>query len=456
MSSTLKNAMPKFILLVAALLVAVPVWPQALNSDADDASATNAEDRMLTPPPVSGQAYPVALDSQEHANSLHYGVVFNSGYSDNVLGAVSGHPVSDINYSVWPTIGLNETTTRLHWDLTYAPGFTFYQRTSARNEADQNAALSFQYRLSRHVTFSAHDSFQKSSSVFNQPTLASGYVSGGAQGPNDSVIAPLADRLGNFGTVGITYQYSANDMIGAGGSFSTLHYQDSAQVTGLSDASSQAGSAFYTHRLARQNFVGAAFQYQRLMSYPGGVNAETQTHSVLLFYTVYPTRRFSISFFGGPQYSNTVQPAVTSLELSAFSSRSWAPAGGASLDWEGRFVSGALSYSHTVSGGGGLIGAVRLDNASGTLRLQFTPNLTASVAGFYANNNVLGYAVGAANGHTNSGTAAIERRFGEHLGLQLGYTRLHQTYNIPVIAGTPDTNREFVSFSYSFARPLGR
>jgi hypothetical protein len=449
--------MSKLISLGMVLLAAVPVLPQAANPGSDDASAaTNVEDRMLTPPPVSGQAYPVALDSEEHTNSLHYGVVFSSAYSDNVLASTNGHPVSDVNYSVWPTIGLDKTTSRLHWDLTYAPGFTFYQRTSARNEGDQTALLSFQYRLSPHVTFSARDTFQKSSSVFNQPNLAAGSVFDGAQGPNESVVAPLADRLANFGNVGITYQYSANDMMGAGGTFSNLHYADTKQVTGLWDSSSQAASVFYTHRLSKQHYVGAAYQYRRLMSYPGGVDAETQAHSVFLFYTVYPNRRLSISFFGGPQHSDTVQPAVDSLEYPAFSLRSWSPAGGASLDWEGHFVSAALSYSHIVSEGGGLIGAVKLDSVSGSVRLQLTRALSASVSGSYANNNVLGHAVGTTNGHTNSGSAGLERKLGEHFSVQLGYTRLHQTYSVPAIAGAPNTNREFISFSYLFARPLGR
>ena len=102
-------------------------------------------------------------------------MTFSSAYSDNVLGATGSNsgPVSDVSYSVWPTLALDETTTRLHWTLNYAPGFTFYQRTSSRNEADQNASIDFQYRLSPHVTFSAHDGFQKSSSVFNQPSLGS-------------------------------------------------------------------------------------------------------------------------------------------------------------------------------------------------------------------------------------------------------------------------------------------
>src|SRR5208283_3273683 len=167
----------------------------------------NSESPMLTPPPVSGQSYPVAPASQERSNYLRGGVTFSTAYSDNVLGTTgsTGAPVSDVSYSVWPTIALDETTTRLHWTLNYAPGFTFYQRTSGRNQADQNASINFQYRLSPHVTFSAVDGFQKTSNVFNQPDLASaGAVSAGAQGGNLSVIDPIADQLQNSGNVAIT------------------------------------------------------------------------------------------------------------------------------------------------------------------------------------------------------------------------------------------------------------
>ena len=159
-------------------------------------------DRMMTPPPVSGQTYPIALGSQERSNYLRAGVSFTSAYTDNVLGGVSAHPVSDISYSVAPMIALDETTTRMHALLSYAPGFTFYQRTSSYNAADHNAAIQFEYRLSPHLMFSASDSFQKSSNVFNQPVdfASGGIVSGGAQGPNFSVIAPIADRLSNSGS----------------------------------------------------------------------------------------------------------------------------------------------------------------------------------------------------------------------------------------------------------------
>ena len=80
------------------------------------------------------------------------------------------------------------------------------------------------------------------------------------------------------------------------------------------------------------------------------------------------------------------------------------------------------------------------------------------MSGGYAQNDVLASAVTAANnGHTWSGTASVQQQFGQHLNVQLGYTRLHQSYSgVAVLANAPNTNREFVSISYQFSRPLGR
>ena len=175
----------------ALFLMSVPAWSQdesrpvpvpaatgpgsnASANDDESASVDDSSGRMLTPPPVSGQSYPIVLTSQERSNYLRGGLAFTSAYTDNAVGPVNGHPVSDISYSVWPTVALDETTTRSHLVLTYAPGFTFYQRESSLNQADENASINFQYRLSPHVTFSARDGFQKSSNVFNQPDLGIG------------------------------------------------------------------------------------------------------------------------------------------------------------------------------------------------------------------------------------------------------------------------------------------
>jgi hypothetical protein len=422
------------------------------------APASNA-DQMITPPPVSGQEYPAAPTSAERSNYLRGGITFSSAYTDNALGSVNGHPVSDVSYSVWPTLALDETTPRLHIVSTYAPGYTFYQRESSLNETDQNASVDVQYRVSPHVTVSARDGFQKSSNVFNQPNLASALaVSGGTQEANFSVIAPIADRVSNFGNAGITYQFAANGMVGASGTFTNLHYPNQAEVPGLFDSSSQTGSVFYSFRISKVHYIGVTYQYQRLLSYPTQGQNETQTQSVLLFYTLSLSSRFSASVYGGPQYANVGPQFTDTVSTPSPVFRSWNPQAGGSLGWQGRLTSAALSYAHVISSGGGLIGAVKMDSATGSIRQQMTRNLSGSIAGGYAQNNVLGSALlGTTNGHTISGTASLQQQFGQHIVLQLGYTRLHQDYSgVAVLAATPNTNREFVSISYRFSRPLGR
>ncbi len=453
------------------LLPAAPLWSQVENTPAAPVPALAGPayitDPMLTPPLVSGQSYPTTPTSEERSNYLRGGLAFTSAYTDNAVGSVAGHPVSDVSYSVAPFVALDETTSRLHCLLTYAPGFTFYQRESFLNEADQNASINLQYRIGPHATFTARDGLLKSSSVFNQTDLASlEAVSGGAQGPNFSVFAPTANRLSNSGNVGINYQFAANGMVGASGTFANLYYSNSAEVPGLSDSSSQAGSIFYTFRASRMHYLGVSYQFQRLVSNPlQGLN-ETQTHAVLFFYTLYPTSRFSISLFGGPQYSDTMQPSLTPSQPQPSPLRAWTPAAGASLSWQGRLNSLAVSYAHVISGGGGLFGAVQMDSANASFRQQITRNLSGSLAGGYAQNDVLGTAflgsnngplLEGNNGHTVYGTASLQRQFAQHINLQLGYTRLHQDYsNVPVLSLTPDTNREFISVSYQFSRPMGR
>ena len=424
-----------------------------------DSAPSHPEDRMQTPPPVGTQSYPMAFTSEGRANYLRYGVVFTSAYTDNALGSVNGHPVSDVSYSVAPMVALDESTARLHWIAMYAPGFTFYQRISERNEADHNASLEITYRLSPHVTFSAQDRFQKSSNVFNQLNLGSAIaVSGAAQVPNLSVIAPTADQLSNTGSVGLTYQFSLNQMVGASGMFTSLDYPNPSQAPGLFNSNSQAGSAFYSFRISKMHYIGATYQYQRLLAYPTGGRSETQTHATLLFYTIYPSTNFSISFFGGPQYSDTVLPPLAPGKPSQPEAKTWDPAAGASFGWQGRLTSLALSYSRVIATGGGLESAVRIDSARAAVRRQITKRLSGSVDGGYAQNQVIGHSIsGSSNGHTVLGTVSLQQQFGQHLNVQLGYTRLHQSYGqIAILSSTPDTSREFISISYQFSRPLGR
>jgi hypothetical protein len=446
--------MPIRVFVGIILLAACPLWAQEAASGAEAAATgpSGGGGAMLTPAPVSGEGYSMGFTSETRSNYLRGGMVFSSAYDSDATTGTNGKPISDVSYSIWPTISLDQTRSRLHWVLNYSPGFTFYQKTSSLNQADQNLGVNLSYRLSPHVTLSVRDTFAKTSNVLNQPTsdLASP-VSGGVSVPNNSVIAPIADTLTNNANASITYQFSANGMIGASGTFTNLHYPNQAQVPGLSDSSSRGGSAFYNHRLSKMHYIGATYQYQWFLAYPNGGQSETQTQSVFLFYTVYFKPTFSVSFFGGPQHSNTQQFGLPT-------SSSWSPAGGASMSWQGKLTSIAASYSRSINSGGGLSGAVQADSAAASFRRQLARNLSMSVGASYASNNVLD-ALPALNsgGQTISGNAAVQRQIGEHLGLQLQYTRLHQSYSdVAAISSVPDRNLAVVSISYQFSRPLGR
>lgn len=241
-------------------------------------------------------------------------------------------------------------------------------------------------------------------------------------------------------------------MVGANGTFANLHYPDQAQVPGLYDTATRAGSAFYSLRVSRKQYIGVTYQYQKLLAYPAATTTDTETHAFLFFYTVYPTPRFTISLFGGPQRSETSQPAQPSTH-------DLTPAAGASLSWQARRTAVAISYTHLVTGGGGLIGAARSDAANLGLRQQITRNFGASLGGAYSNSQVLivGGIFPDTSGHSISGSASLQRQFGKNLSVQLGYTRLHQIYNnVPAVSANPDTNREWVSVSYAFTKALGR
>src|SRR5271170_459249 len=157
------------------LLSTTPVWSQIGSIPYETASKPSDEDRMLTPPPVSGEAYPTTVGSQARSNYLAAGLTFVGSYDNNVIAGSGNTPVGDGIYSILPTIAHNQTTPRQQLTLQCSPGFTLYQNTSSLNAANQTAALNFQYRLSQHTTISLNDSFQKSSNVFDQlPSLSGG------------------------------------------------------------------------------------------------------------------------------------------------------------------------------------------------------------------------------------------------------------------------------------------
>lgn len=438
--------------LAAVILAAVPLWPQVTAAVQNDVEPNN-DSHMLVPPPISGEAYAVEGAEDSRSNYLRAGLSFSSAYSDNVMAGAGGRPVSDISYSIWPTLALDKSTARLHSLLSYRPGFTFYRRFSTHNEADENLAADVQYRVSSYVTVSLRDSFQKTSNFFSGADLAPGApIFGSVQVPTEAVIAPIADRLTNSANAEITYQYSPNGMAGVSGTFTNLHYPKPAEVPGLFDSSSQAGSGFYNHRLSKKHYFGFMYEYQQIQTFPGGTQNGTQIHTVFAFYTLYLKSTLSLSLSGGPQRYEVAQFHLPAIPT-------WSPFASASLGWQGRHSTLAASYARTVTGGGGLAGAFHSNVASVSTSWQWARTWNIGLSATYSiyKNVEPFFFLFSPGGHTISGSASIRHQLGEHFNVEAGYMRLHQSYSsITAISAAPDTNRESFTISYGFTRPLGR
>jgi len=442
------------------LVTATPAWSQ-LTATPFEAPATSVDQtQMLTPPPVSAEGYPTTVGSQARTNFLAAGFTLNTAYNDNVLVGENSNPIGDFIYTISPTIALNKTTPRQNLALTYSPGFTFYQKTSSLDTTGQNVAVSFQYRLSPHTTLTLGDSLQKSSNAFDQLYPSSGEtISGSSQTPAVSVVAPYANQLRNTANVGFSYQFSSNGMVGGSGTVAENNYSNPAEASGFNNSSSLGGSVFFSRRLSSKQYFGVTYQYSGSQSSPvntqtNPANTQTQvrTHTLSAFYSIYLNPKLSLSVSGGPQYTNASQPTLPATN-------STTPSVTASIGWQRSHTNFVASYSRTVTGDSGLLGAYNSNSATASVGWQVTRTWTIGSAANYSSNTSVTPSFSSSNpgGETVSGTVTARHSMSERLGIEVGYARLHQSYSgIAVISAAPDSNREYISISYRLMQPLGR
>jgi hypothetical protein len=406
--------------------------------------------QMRTPAPVNGDSYPTAAGAEVRSNYIRLALIETTVHSDNVLGDAF-KPVSDFSYLINPTIAIDKTTSRQHLTFSYTPGFTIYQQTSALNQASQYLTFAEAYRLTRHSTLTLQDSFLYTSNFLDQPDQLSSDINPVSTTPLYAIIAPVAGQIANSARAELTYQLSRNGMVGASGTFTNLHFLKSTDNLGIYDSKSGAGSVFYNRRVSKRHYVGGSYQHSETMAYPLNAKSTIQSDTFFLFYTIYLKPTFSFSFSGGPQHYVISQSPYPEYG-------SWSPTLTGSMGWQGRRTNFSANVSRVVGGGGGLVGAFETLYAGASGRWLFTRDWSVGSNGSYLNNKDVtpSALLSTEGGHSIFGTISAQHQLSQRWSMEFGYTRLVQIYSgIPVVSRAPYTNREFVSFSYHFARPLG-
>jgi hypothetical protein len=425
--------------------------------DAPAAEGDTTGDIPQIPSLLGGRAMSLAFTSEvERSNYLRGGLNVGAAYDDNALLAPA-NGVGNTTYSVFPNIAIEQTTSRIRWSLGYAGGLTVNQRLSNNNSGSHDLAFESAFRLSPHVTLRVAEDFNLTSGVFTAGTGAG--VQPGAGDPNGGLLTPLASRRSSSTVVETNYHFALKDVVGASGSFYDLHYGDQTGTQVLVNTRSESGSVFWLHRLFEHNWAGLSYGFERLTFDPDG---ETMVHSFMVVDTLTFAKRFTISGFVGPQYSdNRGGFAVGQGGTPGSSFSDWSAAGGVEGGWQGYHTSFTAGYSKRVTDGGGLLGAVRLQNVHASFRRELFPGWAASCGVSHGNNNSLTVptATSATSISTTSVNAALERNIGKSLGLRIGYAHDFQSE-----AGSTDPtrnfdanrNRYFVNLSYQWAKPIGR
>lgn len=429
------------------IVAASPLWSQVQPSGSGG-SAGLGDSRMMTPAPVGGNAYPSGVGSQERSNYIAGGVVFTGAYVDNLVGSTGTSTTSDETYAFLPTISYDRKTPRQGESLSYSAGFTIYQHGTEPNSVAQSASGSYQFRITKYAVLVLGDSFQQNNNVYNQGNPFTGGATPGSPGqPN--LISPFQNQLSNTSSGGIHYQYARNAMIGGSGSYSLQQFSESA--SGLNNEGTAGASGFFSRRIAGSHYVGVRYQFSKFVTHP--IDTYTLTHILFGFYTHYFTPSFSFSVLGGPEHYITWGSGAPSQSA-------WTPAVQGSFGWQTPLTNVTASYSHIVSGAGGLIGTYRSDliGLSGRRALSRTWDIGANVNySLYDNVNTSAATVYGTGGNGIFGGVYVDHRFTERFNGQFGYSHFHQDYaDIPSASNSPDSNRVYVSIMYGFNRPLGR
>jgi hypothetical protein len=452
-----------------------PQNPPAQSPGGDDASARTApaaalsaiagmqteggtEDTSSDLPQIPGLLggigiSPAFLSEMERSNYLRGGVNVGAAYDDNPLLLSIGQS-SNTSESIFPNIKIDQRSSRMRWTLGYAGGLTVNQRFTNQNQGSHNLNFDSQYRLSPHVNLRVAEDFSLTTGFFDAGN-GTGVVAGSG-GPNASLITPLATQRSSATTVETNYHFALNDLIGASGSFNDSHFSNpagGAQLQ-LTDTQTASGSAFWLHRIFGANWGGASYRFDRI-AFNGG---ETRVHSLLAVDTLNLSKRVTLTGFIGPQYSENQGMAPGGSQPTP---NAWSVAGGAEGGWRDQHTSVSAGYSRTISDGGGVLGAVRLQNVHGNFRRQLTPGWAAALNVSHGTNQALTVPPSSIN--LTSAGISLERNVGKSLGLRMGYSHdFQQQFGVPGPTPTspPQTfdasrNRIFVTLSYQWAKPLG-
>jgi len=413
-----------------------------------------------TDSPVTGDIRTMSVQSRgAPETNVIFATLAAGAALDNNNNNSFDHPIAGEQYFAEPSVVIQETRKHLAWDLSYSPTLRIFVPSSSRPDVfNQTAGGILHYDVTKRLDISLRQDYLRTFDPFQQlgdTPLLPGVGLGNRPG---AVFLPDFRRTELLSQAGIDYRLTKHTSLGLAGAFEQIQgSQVGGPHTSLIATHDSLGSAFLSHQISPRQSVGVQYQFLDIL-FPGQ-DVRTRSHGVLLFDQMAISPHLNFSVFAGPEYSQihnqvllNVLGVVVKLPVS---STLWSPSAGGTFEWRGERSALQAIFVRRVSDGGGLQGAVEMNDALLRLRTKLWRRWVANFDGETTRRTLLNEP-GVGTPQVLDLGAGLSYALRDHLWVRALYQRKQIVGDAARAFLAGNHNRLTLTIERNFTLPLGR
>jgi hypothetical protein len=356
-------------------------------------------------------------------------------------------------------IGITQVRPKMFWSINYAGGYSYTTGLGGYNysELNQSAGFRMNWQVAKRWQFKLKDNY-----LYSDDPFAPFFTFIGSPAPNDPnpvLYLPQTVVEQNQANASLLYQVGPHDAVIFSGQESFQHYLRGA-ISSLWNSTTYSGAVFYQHQFSPKLVGGGGYNFGALDFGHGESRAGINQFQGFIAYTFSP--RLTVSGWVGPELTNTkdVVPVFCyqgGCFIQITHTSVWNIAEGATVKWKtsaNNFF--GLDFTHQITNGGGLLGAVSLYQVAMTYSHPLSRFWYLSAGLLY--DNSLSVSSFAANQYlkTLTGTLGVSRKiFNDAWSVNAYYAFIDQKQNYIGLPGTVTTSGIGFTLAYVWHHALG-
>jgi hypothetical protein len=397
---------------------------------------------------------------QQAANTIVFGTSTGVAYDSNALS--SQPPISDVQYTFYPLVGLRLARPRWDASISLVPGFSYSSANLPEYQAVSfKSNVWLQYRPSERWSVDFANYLVSSSNPFD--SLSTNVGTGSGSAPWSLANLNYLPKTNELMTTDVAYSLSARTSLQIQASYNYLDYQNNPNVPVAAQPFQQSNSMQLSigiiHGLSPRH--SETFQYVGQLFDAGQGRVKTQGQSFQYGFQWAPTSALRLSVTAGPEYLQTAYSAAAHLNglanLATQRASEWAFAGsfGISETFGKNSISATVSEQPSI--GNQYQGVVQQAAVEAGWTRKLAGKAVLVMFGSYSMNTPVSIGQNIArlsNNYFSSG-ATINKTVAERWVVSCSYWYLFQNQSSnaeQIYSG--NHNRVAISLSYAVARPL--